>query len=96
MTYWKLHFIFLRPVEQSNSIIPYHNEQPQHDYHFSISLFPRILKKNVSIMSIMQQSRREIQMIIKTEDNCLQRIQNDVCTQMVTMIVIFIPSGVEY
>ena len=22
MTYWKLHFIFLRPVEQSNSIIP--------------------------------------------------------------------------
>ena len=73
MTYWKLHFIFLRPVEQSNSIIPYHNEQPQHDYHFSISQFPMILKKNVSIMSIMQQSRREIQMIIKTEDNCLQR-----------------------
>ena len=35
-------------------------------------------------------------MIIKTEDNCLQRIQNDVCTQIVTMIVIFIPSGVEY
>ena len=22
MTYWKLHFIFLRPVEQSNSMIP--------------------------------------------------------------------------
>ena len=22
MTYWKLHFIFLHPVEQSNSIIP--------------------------------------------------------------------------
>ena len=75
---------------------PYHTVQPQHDYHFSISQFPMILKKNVSIMSIMQQSRREIQMIIKTEDNCLQRIQNDVCTQIVTMIVIFIPSGVEY
>ena len=96
MTYWKLHFIFLHPVEQSNSIIPisYCTTTTRLSFlHFTVSNDSK--EECVDYEYYATESKRN------PNDNKDRRqlsteIQNDVCTQMVTMIVIFIPSGVEY